>query len=104
MNKNNDISQQNNLEKLPGWKDLPGDKIPCPPGTVCLEQKTHNVKSGTSFYVILESPKDATNSGTPKAWKPVRVSLKNPPNLPAKVLTISADFGVNCGRSPLELP
>jgi uncharacterized membrane-anchored protein len=87
-----DISQPNNLEKLPGWKDLPGDKIPCPPGTVCQEPKTYNVKYGTSFYVILESPKAPTNSGSPKAWKPVRVSWENPANLPANQIAIQGKY------------
>jgi len=87
-----DISQQNNLQKLPGWKDLPSDKIPCPPATVCPDQKNHKVKTGTSFYVILESPKDATNSGSPKAWKPVGVSLENPPNLPVNQIAINGKY------------
>ncbi len=87
-----DISQNNNLEKLPGWKDLPSDKIACPIGIVCPDQKTHYVKRGTSFYVILESPKEATNSGSPKAWKPVRVSLQNPPNLPANQIAIQGKY------------
>ena len=87
-----DISQNNNLEKLPGWKDLPSDKIACPIGIVCPDQKTHYVKRGTSFYVILESPKEATNSGSPKAWKPVRVSLENPPNLPANQIAIQGKY------------
>jgi uncharacterized membrane-anchored protein len=87
-----DISQQNNLEKLPGWKDLPGDKIPCPPGISCSDKNTHNVKSGTSFYVILESPKAPTNSGRPQAWKPVGVSLQNPPNLPANQIAIQGKY------------
>ena len=91
-----DISQNKNLEKLPGWKDLPSDKKPCPPGIVCPDQKTHKVKTGTSFYVILESPKDAVNSGSPKAWKPVGISLANPANLPANQIAIQGKY--NGGR------
>lgn len=87
-----DISQQNNLQKLPGWKDLPSDKKPCPSGVVCPESKNYNVKSGTSFYVILESPKTQTNAGRPQAWKPVRVSLENPPNLPANQIAIQGKY------------
>ena len=87
-----DISQNNNLEKLPGWKDLPSDKTPCPPGTICQDKKTHNVKTGTSFYVIMESPKDAANSASPKAWKPVRVSLENPSNLPANQIALQGKY------------
>ncbi|MEG3898610.1 MULTISPECIES: GDYXXLXY domain-containing protein [unclassified Microcoleus] len=86
-----DISDRTNLEKLPGWKDLPAEKISCPPGVVC-QQTTHNPKPKTSFYVILEAPKAATNSGRPQAWKPVRVSLKNPTNLPANQIAIKGKY------------
>lgn len=87
-----DISQNNNLEKLPGWKELPSDKTPCPPGTICPKAKNYNVKAGTNFYVILESPKDVVNSGSPKAWKPVRVSLENPSNLPANQIALQGTY------------
>ena len=88
-----DISQNNNLEKLPGWKDLPGDKTSyCPVGIVCPDTKTHYVKRGTSFYVIMESPKDVVNSGSPKAWKAVRVSLENPANLPANQIALQGKY------------
>ncbi len=87
-----DISQNNNLEKLPGWKDLPSDQTPCPPGTICPKAKNYNVKTGTNFYVILESPKDVVNSGSPKAWKPVRVSLENPSNLPANQIALQGKY------------
>ncbi|MEG5140786.1 MULTISPECIES: GDYXXLXY domain-containing protein [unclassified Microcoleus] len=86
-----DISDPTNLEKLPGWKDLPAEKVHCPPGVVCAE-KTHNVKPQISFYVILESPKAATNPGRPQAWKPVRVSLENPANLPANQIAIKGKY------------
>jgi len=86
-----DISDPTNLEKLPGWKDLPSDKTPCPPGIVC-PKNTHNIKPQTSFYVILESPKAATNPGRPQAWKPVRVSLENPANLPANQIAIKGKY------------
>ena len=86
-----DISDRANLEKLPGLKDLPAEKIPCPPGAVCT-QNTHRVKSGTSFYVILEAPKAATHSGRPQAWKPVGVSLENPANLPANQIAIKGKY------------
>ncbi|NQE37895.1 GDYXXLXY domain-containing protein [Microcoleus asticus] len=86
-----DISDRTNLEKLPGWKDLPAEKTPCPPGVAC-PQNTHNPKPQTSFYVILEAPKAATNPGRPQAWKPVRVSLKNPANLPANQIAIKGKY------------
>ncbi|MEG5042126.1 MULTISPECIES: GDYXXLXY domain-containing protein [unclassified Microcoleus] len=85
------ISDRTNLEKLPGWKDLPAEKTPCPPGVAC-PQNTHNPKPKTSFYVILEAPKTATNPGRPQAWKPVRVSLENPVNLPANQIAIKGKY------------
>ena len=85
------ISDRTNLQKLPGWKDLPGEKNPCPPGAAC-PQNTHNVKPQTSFYVILEAPKAATNPGRPQAWKPVRLSLENPGNLPANQIAIKGKY------------
>ena len=85
------ISDRTNLQKLPGWKDLPGEKTPCPPGGTC-PQNTYNVKRHTRFYVILEAPKAATNPGRPQAWKPVRVSLENPVNLPANQIAIKGKY------------
>jgi len=85
------ISDRTNLQKLPGWKDLPGAQTPCPPGGAC-PQNTYNVKAQTSFYVILEAPKTATNPGRPQAWKPVRVSLENPVNLPANQIAIKGKY------------
>ncbi|MEG4508470.1 GDYXXLXY domain-containing protein [Microcoleus sp. F6_B4] len=86
-----DISDLTNLQKLPGWKDLPTEKTPCPPGIVC-PKNTHNLKPQTSFYVILEAPKTATDTGRPQAWKPVRVSLENPGNLPANQIAIKGKY------------
>jgi len=86
-----DISDRTNLQKLPGWKDFPGEKTPCPPGVAC-SQNTHNVYRNTSFYVILEAPKAATNPGRPQAWKPVRVSRENPVNLPANQIAIKGKY------------
>lgn len=86
-----DISDRTNLEKLPGWQDLPADKTPCPLENFCT-QKTYNVKPQTSFYVILESPKNPDNPGRPQAWKPARVSLENPTNLPANQIAIQGKY------------
>ena len=86
-----DISDRTNLEKLPGWKDLPADKTACLPGKVCTQEK-HNVKQNTSLYVILESPKNLDKPGRPQAWKPTRVSLENPANLPANQIAILGKY------------
>jgi uncharacterized membrane-anchored protein len=89
------ISDRTNLQKLPGWKDLPGEKTPGPPGAAC-PQNTYNVKPQTSFYVILEAPKArpkvVTNPDRPQAWKPVRLSLANPGNLPANQIAIKGKY------------
>ncbi len=91
---NYNISDRTNLQKLPGWKDLPAE-TPCPPGAAC-PPNTHNVKAQTSFYVILEAPKArskaATNPDRPQAWKPVRVSLENLGNLPANQIAIKGKY------------
>jgi uncharacterized membrane-anchored protein len=90
-----DISNRTNLQKLPGWKDLPAENTSCPPGDAC-PQNTYNVKPQSSFYVILEAPKArpkvVTNPDRPQAWKPVRVSLENPGNLPANQIAIKGKY------------
>jgi uncharacterized membrane-anchored protein len=74
-----DISIQDNLRKLPGWKELP--KLPS-----IGKKELSFIKPGTHVYVILEAPKAPTPSTAtelPQAWKPVAVSSKLPSRLPA---------------------
>ena len=66
-----DISQQGELEKLPGWKAF----------QVKVEQQRSPFEA-QPIYVILEAPKDP-GSQPPKPWKPVAVSGDRPTNLPA---------------------
>ncbi len=78
-----DISIQNNLRKLPGWKELP--KNPANGKELTF------IKSGTRLYVILQKPKEPTPSVTPKlpqAWKPVAVSSDRPSKLPANQVAL----------------
>jgi uncharacterized membrane-anchored protein len=73
-----DISIQDNLRKLPGWKELP--------------QQPRNgkeltfLKPGTRVYVILQAPKaskpSATTAKLPEVWTPVAVSSVRPSQLP----------------------
>ena len=66
-----DISRKENLEKLPGGKEL----------------KNQNRES-LNLYVILEAPTEQTSSGRPKAWKPVAVSTSLPTNLPVNQVAL----------------
>lgn len=72
-----DISIQDNLRKLPGWKNLP--KQPANGKELTL------IKPGTRFYVILQAPQASTSPSTtklPQAWKPVALSIQLPSKLP----------------------
>ncbi|MFB2936895.1 GDYXXLXY domain-containing protein [Aerosakkonemataceae cyanobacterium BLCC-F154] len=60
-----DISRQQTLEKLPGWKELDREK-----------------RNSLNLYVILEAPKEQTSSDRPKPWKPIAVSTSRPVDLP----------------------
>ncbi|MDF0552885.1 GDYXXLXY domain-containing protein [Kamptonema sp. UHCC 0994] len=91
-----DISNQNNLNRLPGWKDLPSDSVPCPVNSTNCSKSPQYLKPGTSIYVILEAPKTTSNSGRPKPWKPVRVSINKLTNLPANQVAIKGKY--NGGR------
>ncbi|WP_017715061.1 GDYXXLXY domain-containing protein [Kamptonema formosum] len=105
-----DISTQNTLKSLPGWKDLPGHTSSCPAvkppaKSTCTEEKY--VDAGTSFYVIMEAQKSAAASGRPQPWKPVRVSRERPKDLPANQVAIkgkysgwSAEYGLETYYMP----
>jgi uncharacterized membrane-anchored protein len=72
-----DISIQDNLRKLPGWKELP--KNPANGKELTF------IKPGTHLYVILQAPKAPAPSAStqlPQAWKPVAVSRFSPSRLP----------------------
>ncbi|MEW6492242.1 MAG: GDYXXLXY domain-containing protein [Cyanobacteriota bacterium] len=71
------ISLQENLRKLSGWKELPKQ-----PAT---DKELSLIKPGTRFYVILEAPKalqPSAKTQLPQAWKPIAVSLQRPSPLP----------------------
>jgi uncharacterized membrane-anchored protein len=53
-----DISNPQNLEKLPGWNDLPQD-------------------ADRPFYLTFQAPTNPTTQ-PPTAWKPIAVSQKHP--------------------------
>lgn len=85
---NYDISRQDRLRKLPGWKELPQQKSE--------GNEVTFIKPGTRFYVILEAPTSIDAQGLPRAWKPVAVSLKRPSQLPKNQVAIKglAQFGL----------
>ena len=88
-----DISDRTNLQKLPGWKDLADEKIPCPPAVVC-PQNTHNVKPQTSFYVILEAPKPRLILAAPKLGNLSASVWKIPPICPPTKSQLRANITV----------
>lgn len=65
-----DISRVEHLRQLPGWQEG---------------------KQGTKFYLILAAPV-ASESGTPRAWKPVKVSSDRPTNLATNQVAIRGKF------------
>jgi uncharacterized membrane-anchored protein len=79
-----DISIQDNLRKLPGWKELP--------------QQPRNgkeltlLKPGTRVYVILQAPKasnpSASTAQLPEVWTPVAVSSIRPSQLPSNQVAL----------------
>ncbi len=75
-----DISNQNTLRELPGWETLP--KQP-PNGNELLF-----IKSGSSFYLILQEPAPNPAVELPQPWKPVAVSLEQPSQLKANQVAI----------------
>lgn len=62
-----EISQVGELRKLPG-----GDRL--------------KSKESGDLYVVLEAPASSTNP--PKPWKPVRISVDRPTNLPANQIAL----------------
>lgn len=81
---NYDISQQETLRTLPGWKEL-GAK------------NSEYLEAGTKLYVVLSAPN--TSKTPPQAWKPVRVSSVSPDKLPANQIAIQ---GKSIGGSMVE--
>ncbi|MFB8791658.1 MAG: GDYXXLXY domain-containing protein [Potamolinea sp.] len=75
-----DITNQDNLRKLPGWKELPKQ---LPNGN-----KVSFIQPGTQVYVILaESNKPVLNE-LPQAWKPVAIATKLPTKLPVNQVAL----------------
>ncbi len=75
-----DISSQNSLRKLPGWRELPKQQ---PNGN-----NLSFIEPGTRFYVILAQPATPALPELPQAWKPVAVSTKRPSKLPANQVAL----------------
>lgn len=71
-----EISNEQNLSKLPGWKDIKAKRDPLNANAASNE-----------FYVVLEAPANA-NRRPPQAWKPVAVASNRPNNLPANQVAL----------------
>lgn len=85
-----DISLQDNLRKLPGWKELPKQPNNGKEPTL--------MKSGTRLYVILQKPKAPNRSAStklPQAWKPIALSRTFPSQLPPNQVALKgmAEYG-----------
>jgi uncharacterized membrane-anchored protein len=75
-----DITNQDNLRKLPGWKELPKQ---LPNGN-----KVSFIQPGTHVYVILAEPTKPVVMELPQAWKPVAIASQLPANLPANQVAL----------------
>jgi uncharacterized membrane-anchored protein len=78
-----DISNVQNLSKLPGWKDIEAKRKANPERDLVSSDGV----TSTEFYVILEAPADASNR-PPKPWKAVSVASSRPNNLPANQIAL----------------
>lgn len=81
---NYDISQQETLRHLPGWKELVG-------------KNSEYLAGGTKLYVVMEAPDSSKTP--PQAWKPVRVSGDRPDKLQNNQIAIQ---GKSIGGSMVE--
>ncbi|NET90121.1 MAG: GDYXXLXY domain-containing protein [Kamptonema sp. SIO1D9] len=78
-----DISRQENLDKLPGWDELP----------IQRNGDYTYLEEGTRFYVIMEAPENSTATvNQPPPWKPVAVSLNHPDNLPENQIALEGEY------------
>lgn len=77
-----DISSQESLHKLPGWKELPKQQ---PRG-----KKLTFIEPGIRFYVILAEPLGPALTELPQAWKPLAVSVRRPSKLLANQVALKA--------------
>jgi len=78
-----DISNVQNLSKLPGWKDIEAKRKANPERS----PMGFDEAASTEFYVILEAPGNANNR-PPKPWKAVAIAGSRPNNLPANQIAL----------------
>jgi uncharacterized membrane-anchored protein len=75
-----DISNVQNLSKLPGWKDIEAKRqLKSDPFTAAAVSD--------DLYVVLQAPADAS-SRPPKPWKAVSIASRRPSNLPANQIAL----------------
>jgi uncharacterized membrane-anchored protein len=98
---NYNISRQEDLRQLPGWKELiqqqqAREKSLNSPRSASDAKYLH---PGRKIYVILQQFSSNQNH-PPQAWKPLRVSDKLPTNLPANQIALKGK--VNNQWEPIE--
>lgn len=89
-----DISQVNNLRKLPGWNDLPKHSP--------SYGSTTSLADGTRIYLVLEQPQTAGAAGLPQPWKPIRISSTLPTQLSANQVVLKGVSRYNTIEYGLE--
>ncbi|MCS6813480.1 MAG: GDYXXLXY domain-containing protein [Cyanobacteria bacterium] len=85
-----DISNPTNLKQLPGWQAI----------------DANSSRRNQPFYLVLEAPPTA-NVTPPIPWKPVRVSVERPTNLPANQVALRGsyrDWRVEYGLETYYMP
>jgi len=76
-----DISNGQNLSKLPGWPDVEAKR------KTKRDPLNSDETTSSEFFVILQAPTDAGNR-PPKPWKAVSVASRRPDNLPANQIAL----------------
>jgi uncharacterized membrane-anchored protein len=73
---NYEISEIDTLKTLPGWEEV--------------AEESPKISANKIVYVTLEKPK--TESELPIAWKPIKISLEKPENLPENQIAIRGEY------------
>jgi uncharacterized membrane-anchored protein len=80
-----DISNLDNLQKLPGWETIPKRRDRSPG----LEPVFYG---DTSFYLVLQAPYNSYSNQAPNPWQPVRISKDLPTDLASNQVAIKGKF------------
>jgi uncharacterized membrane-anchored protein len=80
-----DISNLDNLQKLPGWETIPKRRDRSPG----LEPVFYG---DTSFYLVLQAPDNSYSNQAPNPWQPIRISKDLPTDLASNQVAIKGKF------------